>query len=164
MRRMSDGVEAALHCALVLGTLAPGKVLSGKFLAEFHGVSESYLLKHMRALSKSGVIEALPGPRGGFRLARKPAAITLLHVVEAIDGKEPAFVCRELRQRGPCTSKDPCAYKADCFIKSRMLKAEQLWRNALSAQTVADLLEDADQLIDAESKQAIAAQLEQNHR
>lgn len=164
MRRLSDGVEAALHCALALAGLADGKVLPGKSLAELYGLSESYLLKHLRALTEAGVIEAVSGPRGGYRPARPPAAITLLDIVEAIDGREPAFVCREIRQRGPGKSKDPCVYKADCFIKSRMLAAEQLWRDALRAQTLADLVKDGERLIDEGNKLAVEAFIEKAQR
>lgn len=164
MRRLSDGVEAALHCALALAYLPDGKVLAGKSLAELHGVSESYLLKHLRALTAAGVIDALPGPRGGYRLAREPASITLLDIVEAIDGREPAFVCRELRRRGPGYSKDPCVYKADCFIKSRMLAAEDAWRDALRAQTLSDLVGDGEALISDHNRRAIADFITESQR
>ncbi|MDR5655531.1 Rrf2 family transcriptional regulator [Ruixingdingia sedimenti] len=164
MRRLSDGVEAALHCALVLAGLPEGKVLPGKSLAELHGVSETYLLKHLRALTAAGVIEALPGPRGGYRLARAPASITLLDIVEAIDGREPAFLCREIRRRGPGKTKDPCAYKMDCFIKSRMLAAEAAWRDALRVQTLDDLVRDGDALIDERNKEAVSAFVQNSQR
>lgn len=164
MRRLSDGVEAALHCALVLAGLPEGKVLPGKSLAELHGVSETYLLKHLRALTAAGVIEALPGPRGGYRLARAPASITLLDIVEAIDGREPAFLCREIRRRGPGKTKDPCAYKTDCFIKSRMLAAEAAWRDALRVQTLDDLVRDGDALIDERNKEAVSAFVQNSQR
>lgn len=164
MRRLSDGVEAALHCALVLAGLPEGKVLPGKSLAELHGVSETYLLKHLRALTAAGVIEALPGPRGGYRLARAPASITLLDIVEAIDGREPAFRCREIRRRGPGKTKDPCAYKTDCFIKSRMLAAEAAWRDALHVQTLDDLVRDGDALIDERNKEAVSAFVQNSQR
>ncbi|WP_233270310.1 Rrf2 family transcriptional regulator [Chachezhania sediminis] len=153
---MSDGVEAALHCTLVLAGLPDGRVLTGRSLAALHGVSESYLLKHLRALAAAGVVDAVPGPRGGYRLARAPALITLLDIVEAIDGPEPAFVCREIRRRGPGKGQDPCVYKTDCFIKTRMLAAEQVWRDALKAQTVQDLVADGARLIDPENKAAVA--------
>lgn len=164
MRKLSDGVEAALHCALVLSGLTEGKVLAGKHLAELHGVSESYLLKHLRALTSAEVITATPGPRGGYRLAHAPQKITLLDIVEAIDGKEPAFICREIRRRAPGKTQDPCAYKQDCFIKSRMLAAEQLWRNALRNQTIADLMSDGVQMISPSSKQLTAEYLAQHSR
>lgn len=121
-------------------------------MAELHGVSESYLLKHLRALTAADVIIAVPGPRGGYRLAHIPQQITLLDIVEAIDGKEPAFICREIRRRAPGKSQDSCNYKRDCFIKSRMLAAEQLWRDALRSQTIADLMQDGEQQISPSSK------------
>ena len=42
-------------------------------LAEYHGVPAPYLAKHLQALSRAGIVESSPGPRGGYRLAR-PAA------------------------------------------------------------------------------------------
>ena len=53
--RMSAGVEWALHCAVLLSVLKPISTLTGRALAQFYGVSESYLLKHMQALTKAGV-------------------------------------------------------------------------------------------------------------
>jgi Rrf2 family protein len=164
MRRLGDGVEAALHCALVLAGLAKGKTLSGRSLAELHGLSETYLLKHLRALTEAGVILAIPGPRGGYRLAHSPGEITLLQIVEAIDGSEPAFVCREIRRRGPGKSKKSCVYTTDCFIKTRMLAAEELWRGALRTQTLADLVDDGRRLIDESNKRAIAAYIDKAQR
>ncbi|BBU59472.1 Rrf2 family transcriptional regulator (plasmid) [Mameliella alba] len=161
---MSDGVEAALHCALVLTGLDEGRVLPGKSLAELHGVSETYLLKHLRSLAAAGVVDAVPGPRGGYRLSRAPERITLLDIVEAIDGGSPAFVCREIRRRGPGKTKDPCAYKTDCFIKTRMIAAEAVWRDVLRAQTLADLVTDGETMIDEENKRVVAEFIEKKQR
>lgn len=155
MRRLGDGVEAALHCALVLAAVPEGKVLSGRDLAALHGISESYLLKHLRALTAAKVTEAVPGPRGGYRLTRPAAAVSMLDVVEAIDGSGPAFVCREIRQKGEVTTNDRCAYKTDCFIKRRMLAAEQVWRDTLRAQTLQDLLDDGAVEIGHQNLEAI---------
>lgn len=157
MRRLGDGVEAAMHCALVLGALPDGAVMSGRDLAVLYDLSESYLLKHLRALTAAGVTEATPGPRGGYRLARKPADITMLDVVEAIDGPGPAFVCKEVRQCGPVASKEPCNYRKSCLIKVRMLQAEKLWRDSLRGQTLADLARDSAPMIDDATKRALAA-------
>ncbi|MFT5864898.1 MAG: Rrf2 family protein [Ascidiaceihabitans sp.] len=155
MRRLGDGVEAALHCAVILAALPRNNVLSGKDLAALHGLSESYLLKHLRALTAAGVTEALPGPRGGYRLMRPANEISMLDVVEAIDGPGPSYVCREIRQKGDVTTNASCAYKGDCFIKRRMLTAEKLWRDALRAQTLKDLLDDGDVEIGDHNKQAV---------
>jgi Rrf2 family protein len=137
--KRSEGVEWGLHCASVLATLPEGATLNGRALAEFHGVSESYLLKHLKALAKAGVFEALPGPKGGYRLARPADRITLLDVVQAIEGKRPAFRCAEIRQRGPACL-EPGAYRTPCAVNAAMLKAEAAWRDSLRSQTLADLV------------------------
>jgi Rrf2 family protein len=136
--RMSAGVEWALHCGVLLAVLKPTSTLPGRALAEFHGVSESYLLKHMQALTKAGICESVPGPNGGYRLARKPREITILDIVEAIEGTEPAFRCDEIRQRGP-TALAPCTYTVQCGIHTVMLEAEAAWRQSLRSRTLADL-------------------------
>ena len=135
---MSAGVEWALHCTVLLAVLKPTGTLPGRALAQFHGVSESYLLKHMQALTKAGICESVTGPTGGYRLARKPREITLLDIVEAIEGTEPIFRCDEIRQRGP-TALDPCTYTVQCGISCIMLEAESAWKQALRAKTLADL-------------------------
>jgi len=96
------------------------------------------LLKHMQALTKAGICESVSGPNGGYRLARKPREISLLDIVEAIEGTEPAFRCDEIRQRGP-TALAPCTYTVQCGIHTVMLEAEQAWRQSLRDRTLADL-------------------------
>lgn len=127
-----------------------GTVLPAKALAEFHGVSESYLLKHLQALAGAGILLALPGPRGGYRLARSAQEITVLDVVIAIEGPEPAFRCTEIRQRGPCAG-PASRYRAPCAINRTMLRAEAAWRDALAGETIAGLAKEIGGKMDAGS-------------
>src|SRR6188474_1835088 len=99
--KLGDGVEQAIHCVAMLAGLPEDRVLAASALAEFHGVSPSYLLKHLQALSSAGIVASVPGPAGGYRLARTPDRITLLDIVIAVEGDAPAFRCNEIRQRGP---------------------------------------------------------------
>ncbi len=99
--RLSEGVEWTVHCCTLLATLPQGVCLPGARLAEFHGVPGPYLVKHLQALTRAGVLDSVPGPKGGFRLARPAGEITVAEVVEAIDGRRPAFTCTEIRRRGP---------------------------------------------------------------
>ncbi|HLG00653.1 MAG TPA: Rrf2 family transcriptional regulator [Acidimicrobiia bacterium] len=137
--RISEGVEWALHCCGVLSALPSDKALPVARLAEYHGVPAAYLAKHMQALSRAGIVETVRGPRGGYRLARPPAFITVLEIVEAVDGDDPAFTCTEIRRRGPCAVKDPKLYAAPCGITAVMRDAETAWRSSLAEHTVADL-------------------------
>ncbi len=135
--KLGDGVEQAIHCVAMLAGLPPDGVLAAAALAEFHGVSPSYLLKHLQALSAAGILGSVPGPAGGYRLARAAAQISLLDIVLAVEGAEPAFRCTEIRQRGPHPL--PGKPRRPCEINAAMQRAEQAYRRELADVTIADL-------------------------
>jgi Rrf2 family protein len=137
--KLSEGVEWGLHCVSVLAGLPPDATLPTKALAEYHGLSETYLAKHLQALTNARIIESVPGPKGGYRLKRPPEEITVLEIVEAIDGREPLFRCTGIRQQGPL-AQGPQAYRLPCGIHVVMAQAEKAWRDVLRKQTVADLV------------------------
>jgi Rrf2 family protein len=112
-------------------------------LAEFHDVSPSYLAKQLQALSRAGIVRSTQGKAGGYVLTRSPTLITVLDVVEAIDGPGPTFVCAEIRQRGPMAA-PPQACTAPCAITRAMARAEAAWRDALRSVSMADLARDVD--------------------
>ena len=161
--RLSEGIEWGLHCAVVLAALPAGAALPARALAEFHGVSPSYLLKHLKAMVAGGVLESVPGARGGYRLARPADTITLLDVVLAVEGGEPAFRCTEIRRRGPVPG-PKAQYRAPCTIKVAMLRAESAWRDALRGQTVAELLAIVGRIADPASTREKARWLSQHVR
>lgn len=136
--KLSDGIEQAIHCVTMLAAATEDGLLSAAALAEFHGVSPSYLLKHLQALSNAEILETVSGPKGGYRLAKGPETISLLDIVLAVEGREPAFRCKEIRQNGP--NPLPKKYfKSPCQINAAMLRAERAYRDALANVTVADL-------------------------
>ncbi|MPZ98475.1 MAG: Rrf2 family transcriptional regulator [Dehalococcoidia bacterium] len=136
--RMSEGVEWAIHCCSFLASLPEGETLTGASLAEFFDVPRAYLLKHLQALGRAGILESTSGPRGGYRLGRRPADISLLDIVEVIEGGQPAFRCSEIRGRGP-SAVDASEYSLVCGIAAAMWQAEEAWRAALAATTLADI-------------------------
>lgn len=142
--KLSEGVEWGIHCVCVLAGLAPGATLATKVLAEYYDLSETYLAKHLQALTNGRIIESVPGPKGGYHLTRSPEQITLLEVVEAIDGRESLFRCAEIRQRGPL-AQAPQMYHLPCGIHVAMMRAEKAWRDALRSQTIADILDHYSQ-------------------
>lgn len=144
--RLSDGVEWGVHACTILAVLPPDRALPAAKLAEYHGVPAAYLAKHLQSLARAGVLETVKGPRGGYRLARPATEITLLDVVEAIDGDEPAFRCSEIRRRGP-SAVPAREYTSLCGINRAFLAADEVWRAELSRTTIAQMvvsaLEDA---------------------
>ncbi|GLS40922.1 Rrf2 family transcriptional regulator [Mesorhizobium tianshanense] len=139
--KLGEGVEAAIHCAAMLAGVEGEATLSGAAMAEAFGLSPSYLLKHLNMLSAARILESVSGPAGGYRLARSAERITLLDIVLAVEGREPAFRCGEIRQRGPAKL-DASAYVKPCGINAAMLKAERAYRTALAEAKLSDIVSD----------------------
>jgi len=137
--KLGEGVEAAIHCAAMLAGLDEGRTLSAAALAEYHGLSPSYLLKHLKELVHAGIFESVPGPNGGYRLADQPSGVTLLDIVIAVEGPQPAFRCAEIRRRGP-GAPDAGAFVRPCGINAAMMRADRAWRDALAAVTLAEIV------------------------
>ncbi len=136
--RLSEGVEWGLHCAVLLAVMPADAALSTTRLADFHGVPVAYLAKHLQAMSRAGILEAGTGPRGGYRLARPSADISVLDVVEAVDGDDPPFRCLEIRRRGPAAL-PAREYRTMCGVHRVMVEADEEWRARLSRTSIAGL-------------------------
>jgi Rrf2 family protein len=139
--KLSGGVEWSLHCCVVLSQ-AEGPVPTAR-LAELHGVSRTYLAKHLQSLARAGLVHPTEGRDGGYLLTRAASEITVLDVVQAVDGPEPAFRCTEIRQQGLLAA-PPEQCRAACGIAKVMATAEKAWRSELSAVTISDLAATLD--------------------
>ena len=86
MSLYSAGVEYGIHCLLFLvderGETSDSSV---RDLAELQGVPQEYLAKVFTKLARAGLVAATEGVRGGFRLARPAAQISVLDIVHAMD-------------------------------------------------------------------------------
>ena len=136
--KMAQGVEWALHACVNLAWAGPDRPLPVAALAELNGLPAPYLNKQLQALARAGVLTSTPGARGGFSLARPASEITVLDVVQAVDGTEGAFRCTEIRQQGPLPA-SATASRTPCSIASVMRRAESAWRAELAAETIAGL-------------------------
>src|SRR5436309_8770080 len=137
--QLGEGVEWAVHAVTVLALTPPEHTLPAGRLAEYHGVPPAYLAKHLQAMAQAGIVEATAGRKGGYRLARPAEQITVLDVVDAVEGSEPAFRCSEIRRRGPARVA-ASEYRHPCGIASAMQRAEDAYRAELARVTIADLL------------------------
>ncbi len=139
MALYSVSVEYGLHCLLHL----VGGVLKATSLdlAEFQGISPTYTAKLFTQLKIAGLVVAHEGAHGGFCLARPASEITVLDVVEALEGHKPLFQCREVRRNCALFEDEPplWAVKGPCGIHAVMLEAEQSMKRSLARHTLADI-------------------------
>ena len=139
--KLSAGVEWAVHCCVVLSQ-AQQPVPAAR-LADLHGVSRTYLAKHRRARARAGFGPPVAARDGGYALTRPAGEITVLEVVEAVEGPDPAFRCTEIRQQGELAA-PPEACTRPCGVARVMAAAEQAWRRSLAGTSVADLASSFD--------------------
>ncbi len=142
MSHFGSGVEYGLHCMLYLVDAPAQRPPSARDLAEFQGVSPTYVAKLFTQLEKAGLVVSAEGVRGGFRLARPAREITLLDVVDAIEGAKPLFRCREVRAKCvlfAAAAPPKWATRGTCAIHASMREAEARMRQSLQGQTLADL-------------------------
>jgi Rrf2 family protein len=78
----SYGIHAILHIA---GNKA-GIPQASHDIAKAHKIPERFLLKILKPMVSAGLLHSVKGPHGGYRLAKSPAQISLLEVIEAVEG------------------------------------------------------------------------------
>jgi len=119
----------ALH-SLVLMAQNPDRSMSVREIVERLPVSSAHLAKVLQRLARQGLLESVRGPRGGFRLARPPAEMTLLEVYEAVDGP--------LRPGG-CMFDHPMCPAGDCLFGGVLVSAAREVRERLAGTRLSDL-------------------------
>lgn len=78
--------DYALRAVIFLSRLNGGEKASTSAIAENQKIPPSFLAKIVSQLSLAGLIQTSRGARGGVSLARRPEQISVLDVIEAIDG------------------------------------------------------------------------------
>src|SRR5437870_2455425 len=84
MRLSSASVHAVKAVVYLARTPGRGGAPSHEIAREY-GLSEKFLLKVLGQLVRAGLVGSRKGPGGGYWLARGPADVTLLDVLEAVD-------------------------------------------------------------------------------
>lgn len=138
----SSGVEYGIHSLMcMVDSKGDARDMSVREIAALQSVPYDYLAKIFTRLSKAGLVRSIEGKGGGFQLARPAEHITVLDVVNAIDGDKRIFECREIRQRLAVFDEQPPEWACEgiCGVRSVMDAAQQRMEEALSQHTILDL-------------------------
>ncbi len=156
--KLGNQVEWAIHCMEVLARAPDDVYIPTKVLAQFHGIPKEYLSKALQSLALAGLIEGTLGPRGGYRLAKDPAKIMILEIVEAVEGNRRTFHCQEIRLNNPCLKKIKQAGKPEsiCAVASAMYEADEAWRAVLRKKKLSDIVRGIDRQVSTEVIEASA--------
>ena len=132
LNRMTD------YAIVVLGALAHrhGDVLATVHLAELTGLAHPTVAKVSKILLAADLVETQRGVRGGYRLIKAPADISLVDIVEAMEGPIGVSDCVDEAQA-------VSAISSCCFVGSPSNHVNLAIRNALNVVSLEDLTDPA---------------------
>jgi len=125
--------DYAIRAMLALARAPDGRLLSVRRIAGDMAIPRQFLPQVMLDLGRAGLVEALAGRSGGYRLSRPAAEITLLNVVEAVEGDSHRRTC--ILRGGPCS------LDGTCDVHEVFFSAQDAMLAALGRASLADLPE-----------------------
>ena len=103
--QISAAANLAIHALAYLSACEKETLHSVSQIAHIMGVSEAHLSKVLQQLARFKMVKSSRGSKGGFSLARDPDDVTLLEIVEILDGPISMDQCllgTQLCQGGSC--------------------------------------------------------------
>jgi Rrf2 family protein len=101
-------------------------------LAEETGIPRQFVAQVMTEVVRSGIAEARLGRSGGYRLARPARSISVLDVVEAVEG--------DVGRRSCVLRNAPCGLDGTCDVHEVFMAAQDALIAQLRQATIAELL------------------------
>jgi Rrf2 family protein len=125
--------DYAVRAVLYLARLGDGERAATSTVAEEQRIPPSFLAKIISQLSISGLLHTSRGARGGVTLARPPKEISLLDVVEAIDGPIMLNEC--------VGDESECTFDEDCPLRPVWREAQEVLVKRLKSTNFQQFLE-----------------------
>lgn len=107
--------EYAVRCMLYLASARTRDVVPRKAVTENMDIPGPFLAKIAQDLARAGLIQIVQGPRGGYRMLKAPADVTLLEVIEAVEGE--IFL-------------NECLFRPESCHRSLFCGVHQVWQTA----------------------------------
>ncbi len=84
--RLTRASSYALHALAYMAAQKHNRPIPSHLVAKARGIPERFLLKVLKPLVSARVLVSVKGPNGGYRLARSASDVSLLEVIEGVDG------------------------------------------------------------------------------
>jgi Rrf2 family protein len=129
---LTKRADYGIRAMLALARSPDSRAISVRAIAAGHSIPARFLPSAMTDLARAGLVEASTGRSGGYRLARPASAITLLDVVEALDG--------DPRRRTCVLRGSPCLVSGMCDVHEVFATAQEALLRELAAASLADVI------------------------
>src|SRR5262249_2574002 len=135
MLRLSKKADYALMAMKHLALRADRGSSSAREIAEQYDIPIERMAKVLQKLVRRGLLTSHQGTRGGYRLARQPAQISVAEVIQAIDGPLTVTACS--------TEDGQCEQYAKCNVRDPLWRVRERILSALGDCTIEELAMDA---------------------
>lgn len=127
--------KLADYAVVILSTLsrADHVMLSVNALSTMTHIPEPTVAKVTKLLSKAGIIESIRGSKGGYKLNKSAQDLSVLEIIEAIDGPVSLTDCVD---HGP----DNCTLSQSCPSIGRWEKVNNVITDALGDLSLNDMI------------------------
>jgi Rrf2 family protein len=138
LTRKTDYALVALS-GLAEEAAGEGQARSARELAESYGLPASMLMNVLKELHRADILCSRRGVSGGYTLCRKSEEISLLEIIEAIEGPVKVAMCcdDEPNATEPCVA---CGVESRCPIVTPMQRFDDMVRQFLQGVKLADLI------------------------
>jgi Rrf2 family protein len=123
--------DYAVRAMLALARGSGNGLLSARRIAGAMEIPVRFLPQVLSDLQRAGLVEAAPGRAGGYRLSRAASAISLLDVIEAVEG--------DSRRRGCVLRGGPCGVDGHCDVHEVFFRGQEALRGTFAQSTLAEL-------------------------
>jgi Rrf2 family protein len=106
--RISRKIDYGLRAMIYLASIPMDSVVPFREIARQMDVPEDFLAKILKTLVDQGLVKSTRGPHGGYALARNPAEVSFLDVIEAVEGPVALNVCLD--------GEDACGHSTSCTM------------------------------------------------
>ncbi|MEY4168717.1 MAG: RrF2 family transcriptional regulator [Blastocatellia bacterium] len=107
------GLRCILQLARAEDSLEPGGAVQVRDIAEREGLSTAYVEKILWTLNRRGIVESVRGPKGGYRLMRPSAEISIGEVMRVLGGMpSQEEICSQFTG-----NQETCVHHGDCGLR-----------------------------------------------
>ena len=131
LARGTDTGGAAAATAGATAGATPNGLLSARRIADSMAIPVRFLPQVLGDLQRASLVEAAPGRSGGYRLTRPAAEISLLEVIEAVEG--------DTRRRTCVLRGGPCGVDRTCDVHEVFAEGQEALRSTFARATLAEL-------------------------
>lgn len=135
MLKLSKKSEYALMAVKYIALQNGRNCITAREIADKYSLPYELVSKVLQQLTKYNVVNSIQGARGGYRLSKIPADISIIEIISAV---EPNYQITNCMKEN--SSIKDCEYFNCCMIRNPLIKIQSEIENLLKNMTVTEII------------------------